>query len=262
MESTSQALDGSVGFGLVGRRPSGSILPPSPTKSASSPTKSPSSSPKAATGRTVPNHLEGARVKPIIKANIQLSDAHPFKFRVFYEFQEPGGNTRVFPDMAQGTDARRRSSHDQRVHGSLLDLHFQRPENAEPDRLDNTLQDVELPDWKKEYIRKRVHTRICALTTELLESMPDDAKAFLMTVLEKGGAVKVNGKNELPKPTDKPNGSGSYVLSSLKASDEKKHYLQKVHPLISKAINLLVEHAPEDIDQFLYDALAGGHLDV
>ena len=52
-------------------------------------------------------------------------------------------------------------------------------------------RDVELPDWKKEYIRKRVHTRICALTTELLESMPDDAKAFLMTVLEKGGAVKV-----------------------------------------------------------------------
>ena len=39
--------------------------------------------------------------------------------------------------------------------------------------------------------------------------------------------LQVNGKNELPKPTDKPNGSGSYVLSSLKASDEKKHYLQK-----------------------------------
>ena len=50
---------------------------------------------------------------------------------------------------------------------------------------------VQLPDSKKDYIRKQAHSRVCALATELLEATPDDPKGFLQNLLEKSGNVQV-----------------------------------------------------------------------
>jgi hypothetical protein len=212
------------------------------------------------------------RIKPVIQLNNLISPGHPYKFRVYYEYKDTEDDSapasQVFPpqdetagdlavpgvvpvdDMASAAVAA--SS----VGAADLSLDASRPGS---ERLETTLQHVDLPDAKKDYIRTQVHARLCSLTAELLDAMPDDPSEYLKRVLKAKGTATATGES-IPPPAEAGTSSGDEILK-LEASEKKKVYLKKVHPFISAIVNYLLQNSPENIDQCLYDGLTAGTFD-
>merc|ERR1712224_706059 len=109
-----------------------------------------------------------------------ISAEHPYKYRVFYEYLDED-KPRIFP--ADGEERVNEPSNTPATKGATSgEESVNEPSNTPAtkgatsgvDRLESTLEHVPLPEWKKEYIRDQVHSRLCALTADLLEVMPED----------------------------------------------------------------------------------------
>lgn len=238
----------------------------------------------------------GAKLKLLIRANPKATAHNPYKFCIHYEFRRKGENVKIFPPVRGGTAGRTHGSlgakpevRSSQLSGSFsktdskqadqvaaltqaMDAdtpHADTPQSGKPvserfpcnQRLEGTLDKLELSEQRKSYIKQQIHAKMCGVTAALLESMPADPRAFLVELLQSratasGTAVPLS---ELSK---------AKLRDALKpdvinvGSEKKKQFLHRVHPLVSALVQHLVENSPQDIDRFLLDTLVSQDLIV